>query len=305
MKTLLCGLIFLGLPISGIAAEPTMRDVEYASVGDMKLLLDIYQPTKAAEKSPLIVWVHGGAWRAGTKKSMPIGRMLDHGFAIASVDYRLSPIARFPAQIHDINAAIRFLRANAKKYRFADEQFIVAGSSAGGHLAALVGTVNGVKKLEGTLGSHLRTSSDVQSAISFYGASNLETILSQSTPHGLSVRVPALDLLLGGHPSDVPALAKLASPVHHVDAADPPLLLLHGDQDAQMPINQAHELHARYKRFDLPVAFEVVHGAGHGGRAFFNDAMLDRVAAYLQSGQWWTARRETPWKSSRRMIESR
>ena len=96
------------------------------------------------------------------------------------------------------------------------------------------------------------------------------TILKQSTPHGLSVRVPALNLLLGDAPEKTPDLAQLASPVFHVDAGDPPLLLIHGDQDPQVPINQSHELHAEYKEHKQPVYFEVVHGGAHGGDAFFD-----------------------------------
>ena len=268
-----------------VAHEPSIRNVEYAVADRQQLLLDVYQPADA-QKSPLIVWVHGGAWRAGSKSNVPIERLVDHGFAIASVDYRLSPVATFPAQVHDIKAAIRYLRANAGTYKVDPEQLIIAGSSAGGHLAALAGVTNGVAALEGSIGEHLSESSEIQGIISFFGASNLRTILSQSTPHGLSVRVPALKLLLGGQPADRQDLAKLASPVEHVDGADPPLLLIHGDQDPQMPINQAHELHGKYRHLKLPVAFEVVHGGAHGGKGFFDDEMLDRVADYLKTGDW-------------------
>jgi acetyl esterase/lipase len=269
---------------SGMAADPTERNVVYATVGEHELRLDVYRP-QAALKSPLIIWIHGGAWRAGSKNRVPVTGLLDHGFAIASVDYRLSPVAKFPAQIHDIKAAIRFLRAKATTWKFDPDRFVIAGSSAGGHLAALVGVSNGVPELEGTVSHNSSLSSDVQGIVSFYGAANLQTILSQSTPHGLSVRVPALQLLLGGQPTEVPDLAKLASPVSHVDSSDPPLLLIHGDQDPQMPINQAHELHGNYKQLGLPVEFEVVHGGAHGGRQFFDDNMLKRVAEYLKRGQ--------------------
>ena len=265
------------------AAEPTDRNVVYATVAEQQLRLDVYRP-RSAGNCPVIIWVHGGAWRAGSKDRVPVTGLLDHGFAIASVDYRLSPVAKFPAQIHDIKAAIRFLRAHAAKYDFNPDHFIVAGSSAGGHLAALLGVSNGVVPLEGSVGNNSSSSSDVQSIVSFYGAANLQTILSQSTPHGLSVRVPALQLLLGGLPSEQPDLAKLASPVTHIDQSDPPLLLIHGDQDPQMPINQAHELHRKYKQLGLPVEFEVVHGGAHGGKQFFDAEMLDRVAEYLKTG---------------------
>ncbi len=260
-----------------IAAEPTHRDVEYANVDGHHLLLDFYQP-EAQQKTPLVIWVHGGAWRAGSKASVPISGLVQRGFAIASVDYRLSPVAKFPAQVHDIKAAIRFLRANADTYNVDPNRFVIAGASAGGHLAALVGVTNGVTDLEGTAGEQLQTSSDIQGIVSFYGASNLQTILSQSTPHGLSVRVPALELLLGGQPDDKVELAKLASPVTHIDKNDPPLLLIHGDQDPQMPINQAHELHGRYKQFELPVHFEVIQGGAHGGRGFYEEPVMDRLA---------------------------
>ena len=146
----------------------------------------------------------------------------------------------------------------------------IAGNSAGGHMVALIGTSNGNKELEGNVGGNKIQSSYVQAIVSYYGASNLTTILGQSTPHGLNVRVPALKLLLGDTPDKTEALAKLASPVFHVDKNDPPLLLLHGDQDPQMPINQAHELHAGFKAQKLDVHFEVIHGAAHGGKAFYD-----------------------------------
>ena len=129
---------------SVVAMEPTLRDVEYGHVGERSLTLDIYQPQRSPDANvPLVVWIHGGAWRAGSKKDVPVTRWLDAGFAIASVDYRLSPEAPFPAQVHDIKAAIRFLRANAKQYGFDARRFVIAGSSAGGHLAALTGEAPG------------------------------------------------------------------------------------------------------------------------------------------------------------------
>src|SRR5207253_47677 len=149
---------------------------------------------------------------------------------------------QFPAQIYDIKAAVRYLRETAKQHGIRTEKIAISGGSAGGHLAALVGVTNGVKELEGDLGPYRDQSSDVQAIVVFYGASDLTTILSQSTPHGLSVRVPALELLLGGQPDSKSELARLASPVFHVDKSDPPLLWFHGDQDPQMPINQAHEM---------------------------------------------------------------
>src|SRR5438093_12867914 len=145
-----------------------------------------------------------------------------------------------------------------------------------------IGVSNGHPELEGVVGNDRTQSSDVQGIISFYGAANLTTILSQSTPHGLKVRVPALELLLGDQPTNVPALARLASPVFHVDPHDPPLLLLHGDQDPQMPINQSHELCGAYKKVNAPVQFEVVHGAAHGGAAFYDAERMTVVKKFLR-----------------------
>jgi acetyl esterase/lipase len=263
------------------AAGKVIRDVEFASSGEAPLRLDLYLPEGKAALG-LIVWVHGGAWRAGTRASVDLADMTSRGWAVASVDYRLSPVARFPAQVHDIKAAVRYLRAHAAQHGYPASRFVIAGSSAGGHLAALVGVSNGQPELEGDVGNQRHVSSDVQAIVSLYGASNLSSILSQSTPHGLGVRVPALELLLGGRPESVPELARLASPVFHVSAADPPLLMLHGDQDQQMPINQSHELEGAYQRLGLPVRLVVVHGSGHGGPAFTTRASLDLIDEFLR-----------------------
>ncbi|MDQ3623734.1 MAG: alpha/beta hydrolase [Verrucomicrobiota bacterium] len=258
-----------------------IRDIEYARVDGRALKLDLHLPPSKA-RSPLIVFVHGGAWRSGSKTHMPLQELVEAGYAIASVDYRLSTDARFPAQIHDLKAAIRFLRRPGDEWSVPSEKIVIAGNSAGAHLAALVGVSNAHPELEGNVGADHERSSGVQGIISFYGASNLTTILSQSTPHGLSVRVPALELFLGGQPKEVPAAARLASPVFHVDRNDPPLLLLHGDQDLQMPINQAHELCGAYKKAGLPVRFEVVHGAAHGGAAFYDAERIAIVKEFLR-----------------------
>ena len=208
--------------------------------------------------------------------------MTAHGWAIASVDYRLSGVAPFPAQSHDIKSAIRYLRAHAGELGIPTTPFVISGSSAGGHLAAIVGVTNNSIPHEGTVGDHLDQDSSLQAIVDLFGASNLTTILKQSTPHGLGVRQPALDLFIGGQPDDVPAIARLASPVFHIDAHDPPLYLSHGDQDPQMPINQAHELHGVYKAHGLPVLFEVKHGSAHGGTAFNSPAELARIDTFLR-----------------------
>jgi acetyl esterase/lipase len=276
-------LLAIGLAVVGTvaAAEPrAFRDVEYARAGTAALALDLYVPP-AEKPPPLVVWVHGGAWRSGSKSGVPILPLCDRGYAIASVDYRLSPVAKFPAQVHDLKASIRFLRASADKYGIDAARIAITGGSAGGHLAALVGVTNSSKEHEGDVGEHRGASSDVQAIVDFYGPTNLTTILAQSTPHGLSVREPALKLLFGGAPEEQPELAKLASPVLHVDASDPPLLIFHGDQDPQVPINQSHELVGAYKKRGVAATLEVVYGGVHGGKLFYTPEQLAQVAEFL------------------------
>ncbi len=279
----LCLLMVFSIAMPVHSADPAIqRDVAFAKIDGVDLKLDFY-PSQTGGVSPLIVWVHGGAWRAGDKRNVPIKRLTEQGFAIASLNYRLSGTARFPAQTEDIKAGIRFLRAHATRFEIAPDRIVIAGASAGGHLAALVGVSDGVQTLEDLSMGHAEVSSAVSAIVSLYGASNLQTILSQSTPHGLSVREPALKLLLGDLPTGVPDAARLASPVEHVDSGDPPLLLIHGDQDPQMPINQSHELQGAYERAGLDVTFHVIHGAAHGGNAFYDDEHLKLIADWIRN----------------------
>lgn len=277
------GLLFLGVSLGtarGADEVRVSRDVEYAKAGEHSLRLDLHIPA-AAKSPPVVLWIHGGAWRGGSKKEVPILELTSRGYAIASIDYRLSPVAAFPAQVHDIKAAIRYLRANCSALGIGTSKLAITGGSAGGHLAALVGVSNGVKELEGNVGQNRDQSSDVDAIVVFYGASNLTTILAQSTPHGLNVRVPALELLLGGSPEAKQDLAKLASPVFHVDKSDPPIVWFHGDQDPQMPISQAHEMVGAYKKLGLPVTLEVVYGGVHGGKLFYTPEQMEQVANFL------------------------
>jgi acetyl esterase/lipase len=279
----------LVLTVSGASAIENLRldkGIEYARVGNTALLLDLYLPTGRPDvslKPKLVVWIHGGAWRSGSRSDMPLAPLVEQGYAVASVDYRLTTVAPFPAQVHDIKAAIRYLRAEHERLGIGTRRIAVVGSSAGGHLAALVGVTNGHRELEGDIGDHRDQSSEVQAIVDFFGPTNLTTILDQSTPHGLGVRIPALQLLLGGQPADKPELAGLASPVFHVNAADPPLLIIHGDQDPQVPINQSHELMGRYEDAKLSVQFEVIHGVGHGGDEFYDARRLTIVKKFLDA----------------------
>jgi acetyl esterase/lipase len=270
-------------PPTDVSNRPSIvriGDIPYAVVDGQELMLDLYLPANI-DSPPLLVYVHGGAWRFGSRDSVSPIDLVDRGYAIASVSFRLTPVAPLPAQVHDIKGAVRFLRANAERLGLDGDHIGITGVSSGGHLAALVGLTNGSKEHEGDVGGNSGIPSDVQAIVSYFGASNLTTILAQSTPRGIEIREPALELLLGGAPADRMELARFGSPVFYVDASDPPLLLLHGDQDPQMPINQAHELHGVAREAGLKVAFEVVHGSGHGGDAFFDEARTELVADFL------------------------
>jgi acetyl esterase/lipase len=261
--------------------SPTLiKDISYASVDGRNLKLDLYMPTTV--KNPyLVVWVHGGAWHSGTKDNPP-DNLLKSGYAMASVEYRLSTEARFPAMVFDIKAAIRFLRAQAEHYGYRKDKITIWGSSAGGHLAALVGTTNGNPELEGKLGKYLNESSSVQAIIDFYGPTDFLTILVQSTPHGISVRAPALALLLGRPVEQVPDLAKLASPVYQIDKSDSPILIMHGDQDNQVPVNQAIELKEAYDEKGLDATLIFVRGAGHADPLFLTEKYMNIVKKFLK-----------------------
>jgi acetyl esterase/lipase len=277
---LTCVLVLLAGAAHGADSTRTYKDVVYATVAGKPLGLDLYLPA-GVKQPPLIVYLHGGAWTTGSKAQYP-AFLVERGFAVASLDFRSTNEARFPANVHDIKAGIRFLRAKTGEYGYRSERIAVVGASSGGHLAALVGVTNGNKELEGTEGAHLDQSSSVQAIVSYFGASNLTTILSQSTPPGLAIRKPALERLFGASPEAAPELAKLASPVYQVDRNDPPAFLLHGDQDLQMPINQMHELQGAYERAGAPVQVRVLHNVGHVGEPFFQGQPVDEVVDFLK-----------------------
>jgi acetyl esterase/lipase len=277
-----CVSLLLSLPIAAGAAgkQRDFMDVVYATADGKPLALDVHLPA-GLERPSLLVFVHGGAWTTGSKAQYP-AFLVQRGFAVASVEFRSSNDARFPANVHDIKAGIRFLRAQAKDYGYRADRIGIVGASSGGHLAALVGVTSAVKELEGTAGEHRNESSGVQAVVSYFGATDLTTILSQSTPAGLAVRAPALERLLGAAPDVAQELARLASPVFHVDRDDPPILLLHGDQDTQMPVNQVLEMQWAYEQAGLKAETVILHGVDHVAPPFFDGPPVERVVSFLE-----------------------
>jgi acetyl esterase/lipase len=243
---------------NNIAVE---TDVEYAKAGDYSLKLDIYKPKQTASANrPCVVWIHGGGWQGGSKSS---GARLVAPYAASgdyvgvSVGYRLTDVARWPAQIHDCKAAIRYLRANADKLGINPDKIGVWGGSAGGHLVSLLGTSGDVKELEGNLGA-TGMSSRVACVVDFCGPSDFPNFQITSGAEG------PISKLLGGLPKDQAERAKQASPITYVTKDDPPFLVVHGTDDKTVPYDQAVRFHAAQKQAGINTTFITMQDGGHG-----------------------------------------
>jgi acetyl esterase/lipase len=248
------------LPIpAGVRAE---RDLEYARVGDTPLRLDLYRPETSGELLPLVVWVHGGGWVGGDKANPMALPLSGQGYVVASVNYRLSGVASFPAQIEDCRAAIRWLRANASAYNIDPKRIGVWGSSAGGHLVALLGTAGDETRWD-TVGGSPDQSARVQAVCDYYGPANF---LVENMPGGGKGPESPVGRLLGGPVDERKEEARQASPVTYVSRDDPPFLIFHGDKDATVPIEQSEMLEAALKDAGVDAAFVRVKDAGHGFR---------------------------------------
>ncbi|HSW45036.1 MAG TPA: alpha/beta hydrolase [Phycisphaerae bacterium] len=242
-----------------------MRDIEYARVDGHSLKLDLYLPADAPKPMPVIVFIHGGAWRSGSKNTCPALSMTTKGFAVMSIDYRLTDVAAFPAQIHDCKGAIRWVRGHAKEYGFDPDRIGVWGNSAGGHLVALLGTSGGVKEIEGDVGGNLTFSSRVQAVADFCGPTSFRLEDVKGLEQAEEGKTPeALRLLLGGTVQEKTREARLASPAEHVTPDDPPFLIAHGEKDNVVPVQQARILAAALKKAGVETVLHIDPNAGHG-----------------------------------------
>jgi len=246
------------------------RDLEYGRVGDRALLLDLYVPENAEGRLPLIVWVHGGAWRAGNKSNCPAIRLTAQGYVVASVGYRLSQEAVFPAQIQDCKAAIRWLRANAEKYHIDPDRIGAWGASAGGHLVAMLGTAGDVKEFD--VGDHLDQSSKVQAVVDFFGPAELHTMGDAYSTMKHNAPDSPESLLIGAPILENAEKAKRASPVTYVSNDDAPILIMHGNKDVTVPHDQSVRFEKALREAGVDVTFHTVEGAGHG----FGGPEIDR-----------------------------
>lgn len=257
------------------------RDVSYGS-HETRNLYDLYVPkpagdAKDAKPVPLVIWVHGGGWQNGNKGGGPAFALLEQGFAVATINYRLSGDAIFPAQIHDCKAAVRHLRAKAKEYGIDPERFGVWGSSAGGHLVALLGTSGDVKELEGAVGDFASVSSRVQAVCDFYGPTDL---LQMGGRHN-DEQSPESKLIGGPIQENKEKVAR-ANPITYVSADDPPFLIMHGDQDMVVPYGQSELLLAELEKSKVPAKLVKIEGAGHGGPGFAEADKLRQIADFFE-----------------------
>lgn len=233
-------------------------DVTFATYGDRTLQLDIFRPKNASEKLPAIVCIHGGGWRKGAKinhRKVALA-LAAKGYVTASIDYRLSGEAIFPAHIHDCKAAVRFLRANAERFGIDPDRFGAIGHSAGGHLAALLATSAGVAELEGD-GGNANISSAIQAVVPMGG----QTDFMSQRNREKSASADIWQQFLGGSQAEVPETYRLASPLAHLDKNDPPVWLITGEKDD--PSTRAESLRKKMDEFGIPNGLTIIKGAPH------------------------------------------
>ncbi|MDE0326547.1 MAG: alpha/beta hydrolase [Candidatus Poribacteria bacterium] len=255
------------------------RDIAYVADGHERQKLDLYVP-ETGENLPLIIWIHGGAWRGGDKKNYIRREYLKAGYAGASLNYRLSQHAIFPAQIEDVKAAVRWLRANAETYRLDPNRFAAWGSSAGGHLVAMLGTAGDVDKFE--VGENLEVSSRVQAVVDYFGPTDFLQMDAQSLPDGLVHDAPDSpeSQLVGGPIQEHKYRVAKANPITYVSEDDSPFLIIHGDRDKLVPYQQSVLLKDSLEKAGVPVTFYKVEGGGHG---WFRDPKVPELTkAFLE-----------------------
>lgn len=271
----------------------TRLDVHYAEQSAAQRL-DLYLPASGDGPFPLVVWIHGGGFSGGSKSldaAASARRMVDRGFAVASLEYRLSGEAKFPAAVLDLKAAVRHLRANAALYHVATARVGAWGSSAGGHLAAFLGVTGGVADFEDASLGNAAQSSRIQAVVDWYGPSDLMQMDADGAVQGCprfggtghdDASSPE-GLWLGAKPSSVSALTMRASPVSWVSADDPPFIVQHGGVDCTVPTNQGRRMRDALMATlgAAQVSWSEFPTDGHGGPSFGAAANLDAIAAFF------------------------
>ncbi len=278
---------------SSALPTPDHADLAYAQVSPNQTL-DLYLPAGPGP-FPLVINIHGGGFMMGDKGMLdaPIAEaLLARGIAVASIDYRLSGEARFPAAIEDAKAAVRFLRANAGRYRLDPERFLAFGQSAGGNLASLVGTTGNAAMFDNPALGNPGVSSRVSAVIDWFGPSDFALMDEQAKAQGCTPDHGAADspesTYLGAPIATVPDKVKAASPLTYIDRDDPPFLLQKGSEDCMVPVGQSELLADALNKAGVPTEYWVLDGAGHGDMGlwtpiFLSDANVARVVAFAEA----------------------
>lgn len=293
MKKVLTQFLFLSLtavcgfsqpnPVLGFLPQGTILqgNLKYNNDTLQKHLLDIYLPANATGKIPVVIFIHGGGWLSNDKYAdmgymkKTVAEIISNGFALASIDYRFSTQAVFPAQMQDCNRAISFLYDNADKYRLDKSRFAVIGFSAGGHLASLVGLSKN-NAVDSFFMPGTSREFNFKAVVDFYGPAELILFPRSSDPKSPEA------LLIGAAPLDRPDLAKAASPVTYVDRNDPAFLIIHGEKDELVSPDQSRLLSSWLKVSGVKNELIIVKDAPHFGVMFDTDEVRNKVIDFLK-----------------------
>lgn len=258
------------------------RDLVFATVGGVALGLDVYR-----SGGPVVIYVHGGGWSHGDKRDDADTRLAPlaaHGVTVVSVNHRLAPDAMFPAPLHDLKAAVRWLRAEGARLGLATERIGVWGASAGAYLGSLLALTNRDPEFEGSVGGHGDRSSAVQAVVHWFGQSDLVVSASRSVVETRLLPFTfEADLLGTSDPAELVERARGLSLPCRVSAQAPPFLIAHGDRDRIVPPSEGRALHDALSRAGASSRFELLAGAGHEDAAFHSPANLAVTAAWLRA----------------------
>jgi acetyl esterase/lipase len=252
------------------AGTRVLVDVAYVPNGHERQRLDLYVPSTGTRPFPVIVWIHGGAFRTGGKDAHRIFPLLTsfvgEGYAVASVNHRYSQQSVFPAQIQDVKAAVRWVRTNAATYGLDPNRIVAWGASSGGHLAAMLGTSAGVTEF----GDQDDRSSRVQAVVDFFGPTDFLQMDAHRLPTGMvhNVDTSPESQLVGGLITQHADRVARANPITYVTPDDPPFLIVHGDRDPNVPHHQSEILADALKAAGVTTTLRIVPGAGHGDQIF-------------------------------------
>lgn len=297
VRAVLLGFLWIASGLSGFADDKPLRDdgktiipkatlnqldehidVTFAQYGDRTLQLDIFRPKDASEKLPAIVCIHGGGWGKGAKiHHRKVAQALAaEGYVTASIDYRLSGEAKFPAHIHDCKAAVRFLRANANQYGIDADHIGAIGHSAGGHLAALLATSGGIAELDGD-GGNAEFSSTIQAVVPMGG----QTDFMSERNREKSANAAIWQGFLGGSQDEALETYRLASPLTHLDKTDPPVWLITGEKDD--PSTRADSLRQQMDEFGIENGLTIIPDAPHPFtvKQIWFDQMMDAAVPFF------------------------